>query len=311
MPAPLKARRAVELHKIETTYGTDAAPVAATDGMLVSDLSLEPIEGESVRRENVQPYLGARQEILTGVHAILSRKVELAGSGAAGTAPKYGALLRSCGHSQVVSVGVDVQYSPVDTGEESGTSHVYFDGQKHPMLGSRGSIEISIVAGQLPMITYKHTGLYVAPTSAANPAPDLSGFQLPKAVGKVNTPTFTLHGYAGKLQSFTLTQGNEVTHRDLPGEESIQISDRNAIGQIVIEEPPIATKDFWAITKASTLGALQIIHGTTAGNIVQFDAANLQLGKIKRQVVNGILMLAIPLIFIPTAATPDYLITVK
>ena len=308
----MKLRRAVVLSKIEAVYGTDSVPAAATNGLLVSDLDTEPLAAEAIRRNTVQPYLGSRQEILAGVHGVIQFGIEAAGAGAAGTAPKYGPELRACGHAETISAGVDVQYAPVSANEEAVTNYIFHDGQKHPFLGCRGTMELMISAKQLPMLKFRKLGMYVAPTSVANPAPDLSGFQVPKVVSKVNTPTFTLHGFAGKLHSFALNQGNATAHRDLPGEESVQIGDRLSVGQIVIEEPPIATKDFFAIAKASTLGVLQIIHGTAAGNIFQFDGSNVQLKAPRRQNVDGISMLAMQLVFVPSATGDDeYKITVK
>ena len=97
MPAALKWRNKILLAKIETTYGVDAVPVAATNGILATDVKLQPMEGTDVSRDLDLPYFGAQGTIPNELNAKLSFKVELAPSGSAGTVPGWGPLLRACG----------------------------------------------------------------------------------------------------------------------------------------------------------------------------------------------------------------------
>lgn len=97
MTAFLHSRKNLVLAKVETAPGADAAPTAAADAVEVSDLDLVPYEATEVDRAITRPYLGASPVLNDAVHQTLSCAVELAGSGAAGTAPRYDALLRACG----------------------------------------------------------------------------------------------------------------------------------------------------------------------------------------------------------------------
>ena len=88
--------------KLETTYGTDSSP-AGSDALLVRDLNITPVQSEMVSRDLVRPYLGASEQLLANTRVECTFQVELAGSGTAGTAPKFGAVLRACGMSETVT----------------------------------------------------------------------------------------------------------------------------------------------------------------------------------------------------------------
>lgn len=93
------------LAKVETTYGVDALPTAA-DGMLVKDLELSAMEVKQLERGLARPFLGGDGKLLVGAHVKAKFKVEAAGSGTAGTSPKYGRLLRACGLAEVLVTGL-------------------------------------------------------------------------------------------------------------------------------------------------------------------------------------------------------------
>lgn len=213
--------------------------------------------------------------------------------------------------AETINIGVDVQYDPVSSGEESVSMYFYMDGILHKLIGSRGNIKISARANENPMLTFSFIGLFVDPTDAANPTLTLTGWTAPIAVNKANTPTFTLHTFAAVMASLELDLGNVMAHRDLVNSESVQIVDANGSGAVSIEAPALATKDFFAIAKAGTLGALQLIHGTVAGNIVQVDAPKVQVGAPGYGDSDGVAMLNMGLTVTPDAGDDELKITVK
>lgn len=308
----MKWRKKVILAKIESTYGTDATPAGGTDAMLVANVSLTPLVSDPVERANVQPYLGSRQQLHTGVRVTLEFDVEIAGGGAVDTPPPYGPLLRGCGMAETITATISVAYDPVSANEESLTIYFHMDGSKHALLGARGTFEVRINAKQIPYLHFAFTGMYVAPSAVADPTPTLSGFQLPKTVGNTNTPTFTLHGFSGKLSTFTMTQGNTVVHRDLVGEEAVVITDRRSTGNIVMEAPDLGDKNYFTASRDETLAALQIVHGTAAGNTVQLDASNTQLLQPAYSEQDALAMLGMQLNFVPSSSGDDeFKITTK
>ena len=191
--------------------------------------------------------------------------------------------------------------------------YFHHDGHKHAIVGARGALtRLGLTVKQIPKFRFDFMGLYVGPVAAADPTPTLSAFVKPLSVSNDNTPTFSVHSFAAKMASFELNAGSTVIHRELVGEESIQVSDRNSKGSMVIEHPALGTKDFYAIAAAETLAALQIVHGVTAGNIVQLDAPGVQILQPRMSDQDAITMLSAGLNFVPSAAGDDeYSITVK
>lgn len=303
----LRFRRKVLLAKIETTYGVDAVPVAATDGMLVRNLRVRALELAYDRRETVKTFYANEGQIVTGQWSTLEFEVEMAGAGGAVDAiPKYSPLLRACGLAQTVNATVSVQYDPVSSGEDALTAYFQMDGRQHKMLGCRGSMGMRIAAGKIPVFTFRFVGLHVAPTDTALTPATLTGFTKPIGVNNANTTPFTLHAFAGKFREFTFDQANAVAYRNLPNSESVVTTGRLPVGRVTLESELVATKDWWTIIKGGTTGALAITHGTAVGNKVKIDAPNVQITTPDDSGdEDGVSMLAAALDFIPGSGGND------
>ena len=96
---PLLTRKRLILAETETQYGTDPSPGAA-DAVLVRDLSITPLQSDVVSRDLIRPYLGASEQLLANTRVECTFSVEMAGSGTAGTAPRYGSVLKACGMAE-------------------------------------------------------------------------------------------------------------------------------------------------------------------------------------------------------------------
>ena len=53
-------------------------------------------------------FLGASEQLLANTRVECTFSVELAGSGAAGTAPRYGDAIKACGFSETIASGTSV-----------------------------------------------------------------------------------------------------------------------------------------------------------------------------------------------------------
>lgn len=303
----LRFKRKVLLFKIEATYGVDAVPVAATDGLLVRSLSVMPLKLSYEDRSVVRPFYSNDGKIVTGKWSEMSFEIEIAGAGGAVDAvAKYGTVLRACGLAQTINATVSVQYDPVSTGEESATAYFQIDGRQHKMLGCRASkFGLMIKAGAIPVYQFSFIGLHVQPTDTALTPAALIGFTKPLAVNNANTTPFTLHGFAGKFREFTFDLGLQAPYRNLIGSESVQILGRKPTGKITLESELVATKDWWTSIKGETLGALAITHGTSAGNRVKFDAPNVQITEPDEPDEDGVLMFTAALDFLSGANGND------
>ena len=262
--------------KIEAAYGTDATPAGA-DAMLSSQFTLNPLVGDRNSRELDRPNLGASPVFLSQLRTECSFRVDLSGSGTVDTPPAYAPLLRACGFNQTITAATDVQFDPASADGDSVSLYFNLSGRLHKLLGARGSVGFEFAAGQLPAMVFNFVGLLVAAADVAQVTPVYTAFQDPLQVNRQNTPTFTIHGHAGVLRDLRVEPGQVVGYRNWVNQEAVRISDRNYAGQLSILAPTLAAFDYDAAVRDETLGPLQLVHGTVAGNIVQLDATNTQI----------------------------------
>lgn len=298
------------LVKVESTYGVDPTPTGASNAILVSDATIE-VEGEVLERELVRGTIGDLPALRALRRARLKGAVELAGSGAAGTAPKWGPICRAAGMSETVTPATKVEYKPVSSSHESVTAYWFADGLRHRVLGARGNAKLRLAANEIPRIEFELTGLYEAPTDTALPGGTYTGWSTPRIPNKANTTTCTLHSLAAVCRSLDVDLGNEVVARDLVNAQDVILTDRAVTGQISIEAVPVATKAWFAIEDATTLGALSVIHGTSAGNIIELAASNVQILNPQYEEQDGVAYQALDLRFTESAGDDDFTLIVR
>lgn len=309
MAGGLLYRNVAVLFKQEVTYGTDPTPTGAANAVLAAEVTMRPMEMQTVDRALIRPFLGNSEQLPTQIYNGLEMSVELAGSGAAGTAPAFGPLLRACGFAETVSAGVDVQYTPVSTGFESATFYFNLDGVLHKGVGARGTVSFSLKNNDRPMARFNFTGLFVPIADAALPAVDLAAWKKPLPCNRTNTPTFTLHSYAGLLEDLQIDMANDVQYRGLiGGQEFVRIVDRKPKGSVLMEAVKVADKDWWTAIRQADTGALQVVHGLTPGNIVQVDAPGVQIYNPRYQDSQGIAMLSADMSVNPGATGNDEIV---
>lgn len=296
--------------KIESTYGTDPTPTS-TDSMITTGLERDVYAGNVVNIEVDEPVLGASEDVNTGPYTTIRFGIHLQGSGAAGTAPYWGVLMRGCGYSETVNAGTDVVYDPVSSSFESVTIYFNRDGERQVIVGARGTFSISMGVGNIPVINFTFTGLYARPTTASMTL-DKTAYVAPLPITKVNTPTLSVLGYSAKAENFNFNQNGNVVYRNVIGGEDVFFTDRNPSGDILIQAPALATKDIFADAESHngvTTGAFQLVHGTAAGKIVTIDAPKVQLTSINEQSSDDILMYQMGMKFLNDSGDDDLSIT--
>ena len=298
------------LSKIEATYGTDSVPTGAANAMQLNDVTFTPLQSGTEERGIMLPWLGHQGSYLTSPHMQIDFQVEIAGSGAVGTAPAYGDILRACGLSQTISAGVSVVYDPVSSGEEAVSLYFHRDGAKYIMLGCRGTVRMEFAPQRKPRLHFSLKGLIGPVADAALPTADYSGFIEPATASKTNT-TLTIHGDVQIGESLSINMGVVVEPRFLIGFEGMQITDRKVTGSAVVEAAPFATKNWFDVATAETKAALQLVHGTVAGNIVQIDAPKVQIGAPSEGSSQGVVNYTLPLELTPDAGDDEFSITVR
>lgn len=306
----LKMRKAILLAKLETVYGTDSTPTGGANAILVRNMNLTPLEAEFVSRDLIRPYFGSSEQLPVGTRCMIDFEVELAGSGTAGTPPAWAPVLKACAFTETDGASDDV-YDPNSTAADSLTLYYNLDGVLHKILGARGDVSFDLQAKQIPVMKFKFIGLYGGVTDTAAPTPTYTAFQQPKPVDTTWTPTGTLHGVTPVIAGLSIDMNNQVVHRKLIGAESVIITDRRPSGQITFEANTVAIKDWWTTARNATLAALQVVHGTVAGNIIQIDAPKVQVGVPTYVDQDGVAMLQCALTFTPNAGNDEIKITAK
>lgn len=262
--------------KIETVYGTDSAP-GGGDAVLATQTEISPMEGQDRDRDLDRPFMGNDGTIPVDLHMTMRFRVELQGSGTAGTAPAWGPLIRACGFAETRVVDTSVTYNPVATGHDSISLYFYVGDTRYVMRGARGNVMPKIDASNIPYLEFNFTSLFTVPDESARPAPNYSGYQGPDAASDAATPVFTLDGTDYALRTFGLDAGNDVQARFLIGDERVIIVDRKETLEFQIEAVPMSTLNPYALAAARTPIALSITHGTQAGKIATLDIPRLQI----------------------------------
>ncbi|GHC42258.1 hypothetical protein GCM10007291_50130 [Gemmobacter nanjingensis] len=298
------------LLKPETVYGTDVAPAAA-DALIGRNVTFTPIVGERVSRDLILPYMGNQGVLLAGTYGRIEFDIEIAGSGAAGTKPKWGSAARICGMSETVLAGVSVTYAIIEEALESGSLYFVMDKTRHVLLGARGNMTLQFNAKGIPYFRFTILGLLGTITDiGAMPAVSQAGWTKPVVVSKANT-VLTLHGWTAVAERVEMNLGNEVTPRFLIGNESMIVSDRSATGTAVVEARPIAEIDWFTIALTRARGAMSLIHGTIAGNIVEVTNPAVEVGEPTLGQTNNIANYSLPLDLCPDAGRDEMQIIVR
>lgn len=305
------------LLKKEPVSGTDAVPTAALNAALTRNLKVKPLAADRLDRNLDLPARGARKSAATNKRQEISYELELAGSGTAGTAPAFMEHLECCGMAApVLSVGVDAKqkFEAIGNALSSATIHSYLGAnQRRRGRGARGAITaINFTAGQYPFIAISMVALLgtIPFDQSALVSPDFSRWKEPQEISTANT-SFTLDGYAATMRSFVLQDDAEVVLRNLVGANYVLRGNYVLKGKIVIETPDHNTKDYLAKLSNGALVTTQLIHGVGAGNIIQIDAAAVQIVDINDSEENNVAMYEIDVLLTITVGQDDILITAK
>ena len=274
---PIFWNEKVFLLALEASYGAQTT-LAAKDAILATNITLSPMEGQDVSRELELPNMGAQGTLPVDIHAKMTFSVELVGSGTAGTVPVLGKLLRACAMAEVKEASA-VTYNPVSRGHESAAVHFWIGDTRYALKGARGTATIRVAASGIPRVEIELTGLFVMPSEAERIVPTLqSQLDAPIMVATTaNTPTFKIGAQAFVMRSFTLAQGNQVEPRFLVGSESVLITGKSELIETTVEAVPLSSFNPFDLALGRTPQAVELVHGTTAGNRITISAPRCQM----------------------------------
>jgi len=271
-------KKLVLLAVAQVAKGTPGAPVPGTNAILCKGFTPQPIKGKFTERGLIKGSKGNFGGIFSGEHRVFEFEVELAGSGTAGTAPKFAPLLLGCAMAETLLAVTSAAYQPTAGDGTYLTLYGYLDGVLFKMTDALGTVAWALNSEEIPVQKFTFTGTYEAMTDVAFPAGIVfTGFTKPVTVGKANTPTFTLGGIALVVKSFGIDLGNQVQWKDWIGDSGTKNPDRKPTASAVFELTSVATKDWGEATRLGDEMALVLEHGKVAGNICRLAAPKLQI----------------------------------
>jgi hypothetical protein len=300
--------RKVILGKIETTEGTDAAPVVGTDAFQVLDYQPQFMDADNKVRNIERAYFGAKPVALTGFRRGATFSMEMHGGGTANgtTVPPWMRMNRVCGFDAgVVTGGNSVVQTPITDSISSLTHWAYLDDLLMKTVGSRGSVGFVIEDDEIPRFNYRLLGR--APSTLAEQAapgsPTITGYTTPMISSSENT-TFSLDGFALALRRWEMDTNADLQFRSLIGpQDRIQYRQRGWAGSIVGRLPDVTAKDYFAKIRPGTTMAATCVHGVGAGNIVTISAPALQItGNVELSEEGGEVMITLPVTALPVGA---------
>lgn len=285
----LKSRE-VLLAKIEGTYGVDSSPTQANDAVLVENLTWAFEGARMVERAPLRASIAALKPIFAGTLMQVSFDVEVKGSGAAGTAPEIGPILRACGFGETVVPATSVTYKPVSTGHESVTLYYYQDGVLHKILGARGNVSFNMEVGNVVKASFTLTGHYSATTDTAMVTPTYDSTVPVPALG---LSSLQIDGYGAVIRKLSLDMGNAVS---MPGDitaadgyDDIIITARKATGSIDPNAVLKATYDWLLKWQQSAAAAVATgVLGSTAGNRIALSLPAITYTEIAKADADGL-----------------------
>lgn len=304
------------LLKAETVYGT-AAALAPADVLVCKRIAPNPQIGEWKSRELVSVYDGASPELLVGKAAGVDFDFEAAGSGTAGTRPKWGDALLMCGWAEVVTAGTDVTYTPVDADFGSATMRWRIGGSPglaQTIAGARGALSFAARAKEFPVFTVSAVGQYEAPANGAAPAITpamLAAFKAPVALEPSAVPVFTWGGVKLCFSEFSFTDGRRPAVGSWANCDAVDLGARSFTGRMTVKMTEPGAKDLIGESVSALLQLGIFTFGTVAGNTLTISAPAAQLKFAGFGEVDSALAATIDIVFARSGSAPEISIKVS
>lgn len=314
---PRLIKKTVILAKIETTNGTDAVPIGASNAMQVLNLSITPLDAKTVDVAAITPWFGGSQQLTATASVKCSFSVMLAGAGLAATAPAWGSLLLGCANSETTGLVTPnrVEYLPATDLLKSLTIYWYDDGVLHKLLGCFGNVKLSAKSGEAPMLTFDFVGLDAGVSATANATAVLTGWKTPAPVTKANVTdiligcTYSLGALAGGVSynstGLTLDWGNQVAFAPMLTTEQVVLTDRDVKGSMSLDLTAAQEVAMMATVKANTTTGVGFVIGNTSGNKIMLHAPAVQLLNPKKEDFNGMRLIGYDMHLNPVAGNDE------
>lgn len=316
----LLTRKRLILAKIETTYGTDSSPGSA-DAILVRDLNITPLQSDVVSRDLVRPYLGASEQLLANTRVQCTFSVEMAGSGTAGTAPRYANVLQACGLAEtavtpaVTGTATAGGSNTITLAAGASSTNDFYKGQILRITGGTGSGSVGLITGYVGS-TKVATVRYVSGTvSADNTSAYSIGLQTVytpvSASFASSTIYYNIDGVLHKLTGCRGTFSLNTTVGQIPTIDFTMTGIYNAPTDTAAPSVTYANQATPVIFKAGNSGAFSLLSYSGCLQSVTMDIGNTivyreLVGCTKQVLLTNRATTGTAVIEAPTIAQKDY-----
>lgn len=277
----LRLRISSLLAKIEGTYGTDPTPTGAANAILLKGQpTLTPMELTSVERDNLRPFFGNSEILPSSIFGKLDFEVEAAGSGTAGVAPAWGALLRGCGFSETIAAAAITGTAQVG----GSTTSIKLAAAASAVNEFYNGMPISITAGTGNgqsgyIVDYDGTTKVATVASAAWVAPDAtSSYSIGASVAYRPVSdlfeSLTLYmNIDGVLHKFLGARGNVSFSLTVDQIPSFKFSLQGLFQPVADAVSPAVTLSVWKTPQVANKANTPFVslHGFNAAAIESFD----------------------------------------
>ncbi len=218
--APVVARAEACAVKLESTYGTDPVPTAASNSVRLARRAWSSItpgyEWPNLRDEVMNnSFIPLVSALPAGLKCRVNLGWELKGLGADYTSSSVfvdaDPLFQSCGWSGSYSTSPSHRwtYAPITpaTLRPSCSIYVWAGGNQYKVSGCRGNFEVIFRAGQIILVTFMLEGLLTTyPAAAGVPTPTFTGGIPPAAISQV----MSIGPWAADYDEVVLRSGNRT-----------------------------------------------------------------------------------------------------
>jgi hypothetical protein len=248
------------LAKIEVTKGTDSVPVVGTNAIRIRSGKISHTQ-DAVARAAIKQTMGNLAHLVGKQTVQLEVEVDLHGSGAAGTAPEFGALLQACGLLETIVPATSAAYDPATTGHKSLSMYWYEDGLLWKLLGAVGKCSFNAQIGAAPTLKFTFMAAYAAPTAVSCPTGAVYQSAAPIVMSSADVIN---DGAAIKVGAFSLEDGNDVQHHYTTSQNEFVVANRQP--KLKLTKDSISTAAEWTALNAGTTASLSATFGATAGS---------------------------------------------
>jgi hypothetical protein len=294
----------VSFVKTGGTYG--ATPTfAATDALACSAVAITPLEADIVEFTQVDGESGrVASPVMAKKRSSLSLTFHLAGSGTAGTRPRWAPVAEACGGTwaDVLTTSNTLSEASLNGSLGFADFRVLMAGRNYRCHGARGNMVLTLTSGELPTAQATMQGLFTSPVTQALVSPTYSNQARARIVDSSNTPTVQIgpNGapIARCISTFSLDFGCTVTYFNQGGCTSpeVRITARQPTATITYEETSL--EDFnvfdFAADQSPPIHEFTIVHGPV-GARQTITIPKLTYGQPSHESVEGVLYTTVEL----------------